>query len=117
MVVTLIIVLPGVNTPRILTVPWRENTSLQAILQATTGIFFALQYGGPVGPGTTPGYNLVMLDGYWASNESSTPPPAQPSYWAIQVNGVSLAKGVDEYIVEAGDVLVFTYNVPGAPGQ
>jgi hypothetical protein len=70
---------------------------------------YALQYSGAVGQPNSYGFNgygywVTMLNGFLEND-------AQRLYWQLLINGVGAAVGIDEYILQDGDVIEFDYAV------
>jgi hypothetical protein len=90
-------------------VPWQPNMNVQSALETAYNQiqnssvfsfateFFGTYQGPPYGP---LGYTVIMLNGTFDL-------PNQGQYWALLVNGVYAAKGIDLLPLNAGDQVQF----------
>lgn len=93
------------------TIPWRADMNVQEALetaydlekQAGRDFSFALQYFGYFEQEYV-GYQLVMLDGQYDDPNNKT------DYWLFLVNGTFAQVGIDNYMVNAGDLIEFEYT-------
>ena len=81
-------------------IPWTSGMNVQQAMERAysvpPGLEFALQY-----YGASLGYAVIMIDGTFnAGNE----------YWFLYVNGILSSTGIDETILNDGDVVGFVYE-------
>ena len=91
-------------------IPWRQDMNIQEALEtaydqekkAGRQFDFAIQYYGYFGQDYL-GYLVVMIDKIYDS-------PNDPNdYWLFYVNGDLAQVGIDNYMVNAGDLIEFDY--------
>lgn len=97
---------------KVIEIPFKPDTNLQEALEqaydqekaAGNKFSFALQYFGYFGQEYM-GYQIIMIDGIYDN-------PKDPNdYWQIIVNGKPAQVGIDNYMVNAGDVIEFDYTI------
>ncbi len=81
-------------------IPWTNQMNVQTAMERAyiipPGIQFALQYYGP-----SLGYAVIMIDGVFDTSEK---------YWFLYINGKLSNKGIDQTILNDGDVVGFIYE-------
>jgi hypothetical protein len=91
-------------------IPFQPDTNVQEALQkaydqekqAGRKFDFAVQYFGYFGS-EYGGYQIIMVDKIYDN-------PNDPNdYWKLIVNGIDAQVGIDNYMVNAGDVIEFDY--------
>jgi Domain of unknown function (DUF4430) len=98
------------DNSKIITIPWRADMNVQEALEtacdqekkAGRKFDFALQYFGYYN-GDYMGYFVIMIDKIYDNPNNAS------DYWLYSVNGTMPSAGIDNYMVNAGDIIEFDY--------
>ena len=100
------------DNSKVIEIPFQPDTNVQEALEkahdqeqlAGRRFDFAVQYFGFFGQ-EYGGYQVIMIDKIYDN-------PNDPNdYWKLIVNGNDASVGIDNYMVNAGDIIEFDYTV------
>jgi len=98
------------DNSKVILIPFQIDTNVQEALEKAYNqekadgqhFAFAIQYFGYFGQ-EYGGYQVVMIDGIYDK-------PQDPNdYWKLIINGTDATVGIENYMVNAGDIIEFDY--------
>lgn len=104
-----------IDSEKTISIPFQPDTNVQEALEraadlekaAGRNFNFAIQYFGFAGD-VFLGYLVIMIDGKYDN------PDDPGDYWWYKVNGQDASVGIDNRMVNAGDIIEFDY-LPNSP--